>query len=66
MSILEWMYLILGLYIDLLQPNPLYVGTKHTLHHSIDFERERDMEPVESVHFSRVCRLPSEHTSTYF
>jgi hypothetical protein len=75
MNILEWMYLILGLYIDILQPNPLYVDTKHTLHHSINFERERDMEATEpvgviwysliSMHFSRVCRLPSKHSCTY-
>jgi hypothetical protein len=43
------MYLILGLYIDLLQPNPLYVDTKNTLHHSINFERERHMEAMEPV-----------------
>jgi hypothetical protein len=57
---------------DLLQLNPLYVDTKHTIHHSINFERDRHGSHwacgcylVQSVHFSRVCRLPSEHTSTF-
>jgi hypothetical protein len=44
------MLFLSGPYIDLLQSKPLYVdGTKHTLHHSINFEREKDMEAMEPV-----------------